>query len=39
VRIWVKTACSEDVVYEGTSNVSREANALLQVTTRGASDL
>ena len=32
------TACSEDVVYEGTSNVSREANALLQVTTRGAND-
>ncbi len=32
------TACSEDVVYEGTSNVSREANALLQVTTRGTND-
>ena len=31
-------ACSEDVVYEGTSNGSREANALLQVTTRGAND-
>ena len=34
------TACSEDVVYEGTSNGSPEANALLQVTTRsgGAND-
>ena len=32
------TACSEDVVYEGTSNGSREANALLQVTTRGTND-
>ena len=32
------TACSEDVVYEATSNVVREANALLQVTTRGTGD-
>ena len=32
------TACSEDVVYEATSNGSREANALLQVTTRGTND-
>ena len=32
------TACSEDMVDEATSNVSREANALLQVTTRGTND-
>ena len=31
-------ACEKDVVDEATSNVSREANALLQVTTRGTND-
>ena len=31
-------ACEKDVVDEATSNVVREANALLQVTTRGTND-
>ena len=31
-------ACEKDVVDEATSNVAREANALLQVTTRGTGD-
>ena len=31
-------ACEKDVVDEATSNVAREANALLQVTTRGTND-
>ena len=31
-------ACEKDVVDEATSNVVREANALLQVTTRGTGD-